>query len=476
METKDLDNFSEIRLDCKSESHSDTETESDAESHSDSEYHNDRTTPQRIPLEPVDFEKYVHENYEDKIKILNRSTFQQIPKPIIISFNHFREKCAYHTKYLDRLHELCLKYGDRIEFIAADIFDIDILKYKRISIEFFYDENPENVIPTIFAIDEQKRVHELNYTEEQSLENLSNLCENLLNGSLFKSQPLPVTDKVSHVKICVHDNYKELVTNYMKHILLIVNHTDYDELNMEDGDKYEAVAEQLAAYNVDVVYINGDKNYLPYELGIVCYTTMIIIPPDDKTDFLTHPIIGPETQENIINCIIAYKKDRKTYMELKQKELGNVWYHPLTITPDLNIDLKDLQQYLQDNCGPCLNVFERETFQTCKEPIIIAFMDFQNGKCLADHMKWIDQIYQVAINLAEQREYFIADFKDIDVINSQWKPQDFSETMAPKVFGLDSNKNKFVMKEFKNAASLFYFAYNLSAGYLGEEEMVNSSN
>ncbi|XP_037826948.1 uncharacterized protein LOC119614932 [Lucilia sericata] len=436
-------------------------------------------TPSRITLKPIGFEEYVQENYEDKIKILNRATFKQISKPIIIVFNHFREKCAYHTNILDTMHQLALKYGERIEFIAADMFDIDLLKFKRIALDFFYgDVSPEKVNAFIFAIDQQKRVHELHYADEQNVKSLTKLCEDLLNDRLFKSQPLPEANSSRLVKICVHDNYHELVTNSTKHILLIVNHTDYMELKPNEGPNYEMVAEQLKPYNVDVVYINGEQNYVPYELGITCYTTLVLIPQDDKTNFICHPTGGDSIEENMINTVKLYIEDRKAFEELREKERSTTWYHPLKITPDFNLDMNELPQYLEEKCGDCLKVFERSEFENIQNYCsILVFMDFRNDKCLAHHLKWIDQVYQVAMNL-EGRNYFIADYKDIDVINTEWKSQDFfvntsPESMVPRVFGIDQNKNKFQMKVYKNPASLFYFGYSLGKGELEEEDRIS---
>ncbi|KAI8129184.1 hypothetical protein FF38_12963 [Lucilia cuprina] len=451
-----------------------------SDNNSDSEYETETyterpPTPPRIVLKAIDFEEYVKENYEDKIKILNRKTFQQISKPIIIVFNHFREKCAYHTKILDTVHQLALKYGERIEFIAADMFDIDLLKFKRIALDFFYgDVSPEKVNAFIFAIDQQKRVHELHYADEQSVESLTNLCEDLLNDRLFKSQPLPEPDSSRLVKICVHDNYHELVTNSTKHILLIVNHTDYTEIKPDEGPNYEMVAEHLKPYNVDVVYINGDQNYIPYELGITCYTTLVLIPQDDKTNFICHPTGGDSIEENIINTVKMYIEDRKAFEELKEKERSTNWYYPLKITTDFNLDIKELPQYLKEKCGDCLKVFQRSELENIQNDCnILIFMDFRNDKCLTHHLKWIDQVYQVAMNL-EGINYFIADYKDIDVINTEWKSENFKEnitpeSMVPRVFGIDQNKNKFQMKDFKNPATLFYFGYGLCKGELEEE-------
>ncbi|XP_046804809.1 uncharacterized protein LOC111680273 [Lucilia cuprina] len=464
METDDLDHFGEITL--EGDSFSDVHLRRPSKTRY-------RPSPKRLlpPLKPIDFEKYVHENCQNKIKILKRSSIQEITKPMVIFFNHFREKCAYHTKCLDKLFALSLKYGERIEFLAGDMLDIEVMHSKWHSIDFFCSiGSPEKVSSTIYAIDAEKRVYE-HESAEKSLESLTNLCEELLKGNLFRSQTLPEGNNCSLVKLCVYDNYKELVSNNMKHVLLVVNLEDYTELDLNYEPNYETIAKQLQPHHIEVVYINAAKNYIPFELGISSYPSLILIPANDKTKFVD-PLMGSYTQENIINGIMSYLKDPELFLQQQQLELCKTRYQPLNITEDFKLDFLKLPQYLKDNCQHYLKVFEREAFQRSNRCIIIAFMDFQNDICLAHHLKWIDRIYQVARQLTSPREYFIADFKDIDVINPSWKPQDFIKNLqlcheaTPKVFGIDLNRNKFVLKDFKTAASLFYFAFSLTNGEL----------
>lgn len=467
METNDLDfEFSEITVNDDS-----FDCDVCSKKSSTKRY---RPSPKRLlpSLKPIDFEEYVRNNCQEKIKILNRITFHHSTRPIVIFFNHFREKCAYHTKCLDKLYQLALKYGESIEFIAADMLDIDVMNSKWHSIDLFCRMgNPEKVSALIYAIDEEKRIHE-HLSGNKSLDSLSNLCENLLKGKLFITQPLPKSNNHSLVKICVQQNYKQLVTDSTKYVLLIVSLDDYFEAGNDCELNYEFIAEELLPYNIDVVHINAEENYVPFELGISYYPSLTLIPPDNKTQFLD-PIIGPYKQENIVNCIKSFFKDPKIFLDQSQINLSKNSYQPLNINPEFNLDFQNLQQYLQDNCQHYLKVFERQAFQRTNRYIIIAFMNFQNGKYLTcHHLNWIDKIYQVAINLSSPREYFIADFKDIDIINPQWKSQDFIEhtltekSNTPKVFGIDLNKNKFLLKDFKNAASLFYFAYSLTNGEL----------
>lgn len=466
METQDLDVFGDISLESDSFS-------SEINLRKPSLKSRFRPSPKRLlpPLKPIDFECYLRDNCHNKIKLLQRETFHQITKPIVIFFNHFREKCAYHTKCLDKLYQLAGKYEEHIDFIAGDMLDIDVMNPKWHAIDLFCSiQSPEKVTSIIYAIDEQKRVYEPD-NGDKSVENLMEICENLLKGKLFNSQPLPAANNSSLVKICVTDNYRELVTNSEKYILLITDLEDYcDSNNPEDLPNYETVALELASYNVEVVYLNAEKNYVPFELSITNYPSILLIPPKDKTNFV-NPIKGAYTQENIITSIKSYLKDPQHFLLEKQKELKKISYQPLEITPDFNIDFTKLQQYLQVHCQQYLKVFERQAFLRGNRYVIIAFMDFKNGKCLAEHLEKINEIYQVARKLASPREYYIADYQDIEVINCNWKPQDFtdkssSDTTKLKIFGIDLNKSRFVLKDYQSPASLFYFAYSLTNGEL----------
>ncbi|KAM7360505.1 uncharacterized protein ACRADG_005820 [Cochliomyia hominivorax] len=462
MTTIEFDLFSEVSLNSDNDDDYFSDSDSDVYFIRRTRYLYNLRLP---PLEPVDFENYIRDNCQNKIKILQRSTFHQIKKPIIIFFNHFQEKCAYHTKYLDRFSEIALKYGEQIEFIAADMLDIDVMNSKWHPIDHFSNlVSPERETILTYAIDEQKRIYQL-YCYEHTLEVLMGLCEKLLQGVLFISQPLSLSDNSKLVKICVHNNYRELVSNAKRNILLIVGTEDYSEINQLYEPNYEKVAEQLVKDQVDVVYINGEKNYIPFELNVFCFPTLLYIPADNKNNFVDF-LQGPRNEENIIKCLRQYLKDPESYLNKLNKETRKYNYKPLNIPSDFCLDFTELPRYLENNCYK-VEVFEREKLLKSKRCNVIAFMNFPSGKCLTDHLSWIDKIYQVTTNMTSCC-YYIADLKDIDIINPKWKPQDFISIHdpKPKVFGIDVKQNKFALNDFKTAASLFYFAYKLCSGEL----------
>lgn len=244
-----------------------------------------------------DFEKYIQEKCNKLLKIVDRSTFHRIKRPIIIFFNHFQELFYHHSKWLDIFHRIALKFADRIEFIAGDQLDIDLIHPNVNPLNFFsYFIRPQDEDPTVFAIDENKQIFEY-FNIHKTEENLCELCENLLNGSLYASQPIP--DKQEHlVRIAVHLNYNVLVANSTKDTLLIVGLGDYQPHEENEPD-YEQVAEELKDTNIQLVYIDGDKNYIPFEFYANCYPTLIFISHTDKRDF-NHYDRVPRDTENVL--------------------------------------------------------------------------------------------------------------------------------------------------------------------------------
>lgn len=224
------------------------------------------------PPEKIDFELYIKEKCENKIKILKRETFHEIKKPIIIMFNHFREMCYYHKIYLNRLYELAGKYGEHIEFIAADIYDIDIIFPGRSPLSFYSIlVRPEDITPYTYAINEHKCIYEL-MDAYKELDTLRELCENLLKQKLFPSQTIPENNENKLIKICVHHNHEELVEKSTKNIFIIIN---FDKLENNEI-QYDKVALALKDYNLDIVYMQAEENYIPFKYYAYCFLLLCI--------------------------------------------------------------------------------------------------------------------------------------------------------------------------------------------------------
>lgn len=129
-----------------------------------------RTLPRPRPLPPPeplikymekigDFEKHIQEKFYNLLQIVDRSTFHRIKRPIIIFFNHFRELFYHHSKWLDIFRRVALKFADRIEFIAGDQLDIDLIHPYVNPLNFFSCFiRPQDEDPTVFAIDENKQI------------------------------------------------------------------------------------------------------------------------------------------------------------------------------------------------------------------------------------------------------------------------------------------------------------------------------
>ncbi|XP_037826945.1 LOW QUALITY PROTEIN: uncharacterized protein LOC119614928, partial [Lucilia sericata] len=406
----------------------------------------------------IDFELYIKEKCGNKIKVLNRETFPHIKRPIVIMFNHFREKCTYHTKWLDRMYELSIKYGDRIEFIAADLFDMDIIFPGRNPLKFFsIFVRPEDVTPTVYALDEKKCVHEL-LDVFKEIGTLTELCENLLKGKLFPSQPLPENNKNNLVKICVHNNHKELVLKSSKNIFLIINLKQLQE----NETNYNQAALALKDYNLDIVYMQAEENYIPFEYYAYGLPTLIFIPLNDKKNFVYYEDMT--TEESTIEFLKNLLEQPDYLPNLQQQQKNRMKFQAVQIAHDFLVDYdKDLEEFLEKIIIIPL-ILNRDLIDQSSDIIIVAFMDFQ-GKCLAHHVNWFNKLYQVA-SILYGFQFMIADFKEIAVINSKWKPEDLilAAQGKPKIYGFDRLKHTFEFNNYKSPASLFYFADSLDNG------------
>lgn len=349
------------------------------------------------------------------MQIVDRSTFHRIKRPIIIFFNHFRELFYHHSKWLDIFRRVALKFADRIEFIAGDQLDIDLIHPYVNPLNFFSCFiRPQDEDPTVFAIDENKQIFEycnIHKTEE----NFCELCENLLNGSLYASQPIP--DKQEHlVKIAVHHNYNVLVTNSTKDTFLIVGLGDYQP-HQENEPDYEQVAEELKDSNIQLVYIDGDKNYIPFEFYANCYPTLIFISHKDKRDFI-HYDREPRDTENILKflneniCPLGKSWRSEQHLALQ--------YRAFTLPTDKDRHFEDLNEYLSEHFPKSLKVFNRNTFGTLNNSIIIYFMDFKEHG-LPHYISSLQMLCQVAQAYhGFGIEYLIADLQDLDVLYPIW--------------------------------------------------------
>ena len=420
-------------------------------------------TRRHFVLKHVEFEQYIRDNCENKIKILNRETFHQILRPILIVFNHFHMKCAYHTKWLDMLYELATKYGDYIELIAADIIDMEIMYPNSNPMNFFACiTRPEEKSSIIFAIDEKKRTLR-RFDANMTLETLTVICEDLLNDKLFPSLPVTESNIGKLVKICVHLNYDDLVLKSNKNILLIIDLSYAPEACRTEPD-YEKVASVLKDYNLDIVYLQAEKNYVPFEFGTLTYPCLIYLPSNDKNNFIFYENYRSE------DLIIQFLKNVITnpeYLHLKQKQQrlrnqGKI----VEVTNDFLLDFDDLNDFLYQHYDEKITLFDRKMITNIKHTILIAFFDFQ-GKCLPHHVQWLDKIFQVVEN-SFSLKFFIADFKDIDIINSRWQAKDLVKASSgkPKIYAIDSFNLKYEMTDFNTLPSLFYFMCALENGDL----------
>ncbi|KAM7361940.1 uncharacterized protein ACRADG_012801 [Cochliomyia hominivorax] len=417
----------------------------------------------RIPLEFLDFAKYIQDNCENKIQILNRQTFVEITKPLIIVFNHFREKCHYHKKCLDVLYEASLKYSEQIEFIAADIMDIDVIYPEKNPLTFWTKmKRPEEQTPYIYAIDEKKRIYEyLDYNRKRSLEEL---CEHLLSKKLYPSQPIKENLETDLIKIAVHDNFEEMVLKSSKNIFLIINNEEIEEY---EGN-YNDLSGDLKDLNLDIVYIEAEKNYIPFEYKVNCYPTIIFIPSQDKKNFVYYE--GLESERDFLEKVI---KKPEYVKKLLQEQQGPGQRPAIEVAPDFKREFHKLCFFLQEHYRNSLEVLDRAVVEKSKCLIFIAFMDFQKH-FTAQHIKWFNELNQLAA--ISVYKFFVADFKDIDVINSKWLPEDLIKSAQgqPKIYAIDRLNHTYEFGNFSSITSLYYFADQIEHGDLYYSQVYSS--
>lgn len=425
----------------------------------------------------VHFEKYVREKCENKITILDRSTFHQIKRPIIIGFNHFREKCYYLTKCLDRLYEVSLKYGDRIEFIAADQIDMDIMYPQTNPIRYFCNlVRPEDESLRVYVIDERKRIYD-HWSTYNTVEVLSHLSEELLSGSLYKSQPIPAKNETL-VKICVHLNYDELIEKSSKDILFIIGLGDYRP-NEDYEPNYEEMCEKLKQSNVEIIYTDGNKNYIPFKYNVYGYPTIIFIPHNDKENFIGYNT-GPRDTRNIMQFI----KDNMGPQgeSWRHVELSKYKWKPFALPTDPEFTLEDLKEHLQENYPKSVQILDRQSFNSKRTASIIYFMDFK-GNGVNYYLPTLQNVYQVAsARRFYNIDFIIADLQDLDVVFPTWYKKYMDDLVTnrniPQVYSVDRQKRINKVDDFKTASSLFYYCHNLNycAGYFYSQPWSLSSH
>lgn len=426
---------------------------------------------QKLPsqkLNYIDFELYIKENFDNKIKLVEDPlTFSQIQKPFIIFFHHFRVKCAYLKEWLDKIYHLALKYGNAMDFIVADLYNIDLIFPGVNPINLYYRfERPQEESPRIYIVDEKKRIYQhLHFPI--NLENLIELCENFLKGKLFPSQPLPQNNDKNLVKICVYDNYEELVLKSNKNIFLIINLPQYQV----DEPSYENVAKALKDYNLDIAYIDCEKNYIPFEICNNCYPTMIFIPYNNKKKFVYYDDFRNEhkIKEFLKKCL-----EQPEYLKsLQEEQKSNLRLKDVKVSYDFSLNWNDLPRFLQEHYDVYIKILDPEILEKSKKFSLIMFMNFQE-KCLAYHVDCLNKLFQVAENSCSF-DIFVADFKDINIINDQWNIECLIEFAQgkPKIYGFDRLKNIYEFGNFNKPADLFYFTDDLLNGDLFYSEAYN---
>ena len=87
-----------------------------------------------------------------------------------------------------------------------------------------------------------------------------------------------------------------MVLKSTKNIFLIVNLVPYQNDQAYEPN-YDKLALTFKDSNLDFVYMEAEKNYIPFELHVNCYPTLIFIPSNDKNNFIYYE--GFRNEEDI---------------------------------------------------------------------------------------------------------------------------------------------------------------------------------
>lgn len=226
--------------------------------------------------------------------------------------------------------------------MLADLIDIDLMYPQTNPIDFFccVSQRPQDEAFRYFALDKQKRVCD-EYDIYGRATILSELCEKLISDQLFAALPEQGDDDDMLVKICSQCNYNELVRRSNKDIELIIGNGEYDP-HEEYGPNYNEIAQKLKDSNVDIVYIDGDKNYTPFVFN--SNPTIVFISAENKDDFAQ--FYSSDTQD-ILEFI---KKNLAPYGKIwRQSNISRIEYKEFTIRRFTTIFGRSLSKIYKSN-------------------------------------------------------------------------------------------------------------------------------
>lgn len=172
------------------------------------------------------------------------------------------------------------------------------------------------------------------------------------------------------------------------------------------------------------------------------------------------------TEEKVIEFLKKCLEQPDYVKSLQQEQDSNLKQKNIIVRKDFCLDYQDLSKFLQQHYGNHIKLLDRQILEKSKCFTLVIFMDFK-GKCLAQHVVWLNKIYQVA-ETCYSFNIFIADFKDIDVISPHWKAEELitSAQGKPRIYGFDRSNNIYHFGNFQKPADLFYFTDDLINGDL----------
>ncbi|KAI8129626.1 hypothetical protein FF38_12970 [Lucilia cuprina] len=217
--------------------------------------------------------------------------------------------------------------------------------------------------------------------------------------------------------------------------------------------------------------MDAETNYIPFEYCANSYPIILFIPYDDKKNFIFYEY--SRLEENIID-FLKDCLEKPEYLKSLQEYQSSRSYKTAKVPADFSLDFNELPAFLHQHYDSYITLLNRRTLGQTKQFALIVFMDFQ-GKCTAQHVEWLNKLYQVA-ETCYSFIIFLADFKEINVINNQWNSEILRKSAQgiPQIYAFDRLKNIYRFGNFDKPTSLFYFTESLVHGDFYYSEIYKS--
>ncbi|XP_067633774.1 uncharacterized protein [Eurosta solidaginis] len=259
----------------------------------------------------TELERLLYKHYEDHIVYLESTeTIETSGFPYIIMFHSFKKYASQLCHYTDMLFQSAIHYGGDICFAVTDFENYEAVLHYRPGNEAYWKRYKKlgfnkHRWPDVYAVDTDHRIYQLvGPLNEVTLKQFS---LKLMNGELFKSEPLPEDDEDGFVRVCVAENFEQLVLKSDIDILLVL-YGEKCPCSFALMPILEEVGNLLQDEDIIIVKMNAEANYLPLQYYAWYYPTIYYIRRNNKTNLVEY--CGcTRTVQDIITFIARHSTD-----------------------------------------------------------------------------------------------------------------------------------------------------------------------